>query len=71
MPRNIRVLKADLRRAGFVEDARAGKCHQTSWVYRDDPAVKVVFSLHDSSDAPPYLEKQVREALAQIMKERD
>lgn len=69
MPRKIRQLKADLRKAGFVEDTDAGKGSHTSWVHPDDPANKVLFSGHDGADAPKYLEQQVRRALARAMKE--
>lgn len=71
VPRKIRQLKADLRKAGFVEDTDAGKGSHTSWVHPDDPANKVVFSGHDGADAPRYLEQQVRRALARARKETE
>lgn len=69
MPRKIRQLKADLRKAGFVEDTDAGKGSHTSWVHPNDPANKVLFSGHDGADAPKYLEQQIRRALARAMEE--
>ena len=68
LPRKIRQLKADLRRAGFVEDTDAGKGSHTSWTHPNDPANKVLFSGHDGADAPKYLELQVRRALARAAK---
>lgn len=64
MPRKIRQLKADLRRAGFVLDPRRGKGSHTVWVHEHDPAIDVVVSGHDGADAKYYQEREVREAIA-------
>jgi predicted RNA binding protein YcfA (HicA-like mRNA interferase family) len=60
MPRKLRQLKADLRRAGFSE--RAGKGSHTRWSH---PLVMqpVTLAGHDGDDAKPYQERDVREAL--------
>jgi len=63
MPRKIRELKADLRRAGFV--MRPGKGSHTVW---EHPAIArgVPISGRDSDDAHDYQEKDVRAALARV-----
>ena len=60
MPRKVRELKADLRRAGF--DHRPGKGSHTVWGH---PLVERIVSLAggDGDDARPYQERQVRAAL--------
>ena len=57
MPRKIRQLKADLRRAGFA--MRPGKGSHTVW---EHPLVPDDLTLagHDGDDAKPYQEKDVR-----------
>jgi predicted RNA binding protein YcfA (HicA-like mRNA interferase family) len=63
MPRKIRELKADLRRAGFTE--HPGKGSHTGWrhpLLRD----KVTLAGSDSDDAKPYQEKQVRTILDKL-----
>jgi predicted RNA binding protein YcfA (HicA-like mRNA interferase family) len=57
MPRKIRQLKADLRRAGFT--MRPGKGSHTVW---EHPLVPDDLTLagHDGDDAKPYQEKDVR-----------
>ena len=64
MPREIRQLKADLRRAGFVLDLRRGKGSHTIWIHGRDPSIDVVLSGHDGADARHYQEREVREAIA-------
>ena len=61
MPRKIRELKRDLRRAGF--ESRPGKGNHTFWRHPLLPATKVALSGHDGDDADHYQEEQVREAL--------
>ena len=63
MPRKIRQLKADLRKAGFVE--RPGKGSHTNWAHPLVPN-SVTLSGHDGDDAKTYQEKSVREALEQL-----
>jgi predicted RNA binding protein YcfA (HicA-like mRNA interferase family) len=64
VPRKVRQLKADLRRAGF--SLRATEGSHTSWKHPRLPAVKVVISGNDGNDAQPYQERDVREALAAL-----
>ncbi|MFN8633623.1 MAG: type II toxin-antitoxin system HicA family toxin [Chloroflexota bacterium] len=64
MPRKLRELRADLRRAGFGIDHQAGS-HET-WKHAHLPGVAVVMAGRDGSDAKPYQETQVRRALAAL-----
>jgi predicted RNA binding protein YcfA (HicA-like mRNA interferase family) len=62
-PRKIRELKADLRRAGFIE--RPGKGSHTVWQH---PRLtnSLTLSGGDRDDALPYQEKDVRLALVAV-----
>ena len=52
MPRKLRELKRDLRRAGFV--SHPGKGSHTFWRHPLLPATKVTLSGHDGDDADHY-----------------
>ena len=62
VPRKIRELKSDLRRAGFAALPGQGKGSHTKWEHPlvPDP---VTLSGHDGDDAHPYQERNVRGAL--------
>jgi predicted RNA binding protein YcfA (HicA-like mRNA interferase family) len=62
MPRKIRELKADLRRAGYQEVRRRGKGSHSWWQH---PLVAEPVSMagQDGDDAHPYQERAVRDAL--------
>ncbi|HET6314164.1 MAG TPA: type II toxin-antitoxin system HicA family toxin [Chloroflexia bacterium] len=60
MPRKIRELKADLRRAGF--NYRAGKGSHTIWFHEIIPN-EITLSGNDGDDAKPYQERLVRNIL--------
>jgi predicted RNA binding protein YcfA (HicA-like mRNA interferase family) len=64
VPRKIRQLKADLKRAGFIERRDRGKGSHTTWVHSERTKVSVTLAGHDGDDAQAYQEKQVREAIA-------
>ena len=64
MPRKIRQLKADLRRAGFRELAGRGKGSHRMYEHPDAPHAGVTLAGNDGDDAAPYKEKQVRDAIA-------
>jgi predicted RNA binding protein YcfA (HicA-like mRNA interferase family) len=64
MPRKIRHLKADLRRAGFVELPDRGKGSHSIWVHPTQGGASLTIAGHDGDDAKAFLEKQVREAIA-------
>ena len=63
MPRNVRQLKADLRREGCFW--RPGKGSHTVWGH---PLVRdtVTLSGNDGDDAKPYQEKRVRDLIDAI-----
>jgi hypothetical protein len=63
MPRKIRQLKADLRRAGFHQIAGRGKGDHTWWEHPMAPGAPVNLDSKDGQDAKPYQEQEVREAL--------
>lgn len=60
MPRKIRELRADLRRAGFRQLKKRGKGSHTVWKH---PLVadRVTVSGHDGADAHDYQEEAVRD----------
>jgi predicted RNA binding protein YcfA (HicA-like mRNA interferase family) len=65
MPRKIRQLKADLRKAGFVLEPMRGKGSHERWVHRFHPGIGVTLSGHDGDDAQHYQEREVRQAIAE------
>jgi hypothetical protein len=67
--RKIRQLKADLRRAGFVEHADRGKGGHGMWFHPVVTGVSVNLSGRDGDDAQPYQERQVRDAIVQVSEE--
>jgi predicted RNA binding protein YcfA (HicA-like mRNA interferase family) len=66
MPRKIRELRADLRRAGFGEVRGRGKGSHRRYQHPDAPEAGVILAGNDGDDAQPYKEKQVREAIARV-----
>ena len=60
MPRKLRELKADLLRAGFIR--RSGKGSHTVWSHPDF-STRITLSGKDGSDAKPYQEQDVAEAV--------
>jgi predicted RNA binding protein YcfA (HicA-like mRNA interferase family) len=67
MPRKLRDLRAALRQAGAAIEAQRGS-HQ-KWGHEWVPDTKVVLAGHDSADAKPYQEQQVRRLLERIAEE--
>ncbi len=65
MPRKVRQLKADLKKAGFVEQKDRGKGSHTVWEHPLYPKL-VVIAGHDGDDAKSYQEKEVRDAIQQV-----
>ncbi len=73
MPRKIRQLKADLRRAGFVELRGRGKGDHSLWQHPIVPTANIGLDGQDCDDAMRYLEKDLREILdlvARVLAER-
>ena len=65
MPRKIRQLKADPRRAGFVEDPKHGKGSHSWWYHPDVAGAAANLAGDDGDDALHYQEKEVRAAIRQ------
>jgi predicted RNA binding protein YcfA (HicA-like mRNA interferase family) len=68
MPRKIRQLKADLRRAGAYQVSQEGS--HTRWKHPLVLASTLIISGHDGDDAKLYQEKAVRDLLRQIEEAR-
>lgn len=66
MPRKIRQLKVDLRKAGAYQISQEGS--HTKWKHLLVPASTLVLSGHDRDDAKPYQERAVRDLLREIAK---
>ncbi len=64
MPRKIRQLKSDLRKAGANQVLQEGS--HTKWKHPLVPASTLILSGHDGDDAKPYQEKAVRDLLREI-----
>jgi predicted RNA binding protein YcfA (HicA-like mRNA interferase family) len=64
MPRKIRELKAELRRAGFTE--QPGKGSHTRWKHPGLPGERLTLSGNDGDDAKPYQEQDIRALLARL-----
>lgn len=60
MPRKLRELRADLRRAGFVLANTEGS-HQD---WRHPGGLRVILAGKDGADAQRYQEREVRAAIA-------
>lgn len=65
MPRKIRELKSLLLQAGF--SYKPAKGSHSKWTHPLLPQA-IIIAGKDGSDAKPYLEKQVNEALAELKK---
>ena len=68
MPRKIRQLKADLRKAGVYQASQEGS--HTKWKHRLVPESMLILSGHDGEDAKPYQEGAVRDLLRKIAEAR-
>jgi len=64
MPRKLRELRADLRRAGFALDHQTGS-HQV-WKHPLVPGIAANLVGRDGADAKPYQEAEVRRALQDL-----
>jgi len=62
VPRKVRELKDDLRRAGYQRIPRRGKGSHDSWAHPAVPGT-VTISGSDGGDALPYQEAEVRAAV--------
>ncbi|MFZ4116628.1 MAG: type II toxin-antitoxin system HicA family toxin [Chthoniobacterales bacterium] len=67
MPRKIRQLIADLKRAGFVD--RGGKGSHRNFIHPCGATVTI--SSKEGDDALHYKEKNVREAIQEVKNEKN
>ncbi|RCJ23469.1 hypothetical protein A6S26_02690 [Nostoc sp. ATCC 43529] len=65
MPKKIRELKSLLLQAGFTYKPAKGS--HSKWMHPQLPKA-IIIAGKDGSDAKPYLEKQVNEALEELNK---
>ncbi|MGF1518148.1 MAG: type II toxin-antitoxin system HicA family toxin [Nodosilinea sp.] len=68
MPKKIRELKAMLKKAGFHE--KSGKGSHTKWLHPQYLG-RITLSGKDGSDAQPYQEREVAEAIKIVMQQGD
>jgi hypothetical protein len=68
MPRKIRLLKADLRKAGAYLASQEGS--HTKWKHLLVPVSMLILSGHGGDDAKPYQERAVRDLLREIAEAR-
>jgi HicA toxin of bacterial toxin-antitoxin, len=68
MPRKLRELRADLRRAGWGVVRQTGS-HQI-WEHALVPTAEVNLAGGDGADAKPYQERDVREAVRRAREAR-
>ncbi len=66
MPRKIRQLKSDLRKAGFIEQKDRGKGSHSRWYHSANPEITVTLAGHDGDDARSYQEGDVRKAIMRV-----
>ena len=66
MPRKIRQLEADLRKAGFVLVPGLGKGSHRGFMHPNLPELKVILSGHSGNDAKEYQERDVQNAIRRI-----
>lgn len=69
MPRKLRELRSELRRAGFRIGRLTGS-HQV-WEHPKLEGVGAVLAGNVGADAKPYFERQVREALRRLREALD
>ncbi len=68
MPKKVSELKQMLRKAGFIQ--KPGKGSHTNWVHHLYSG-KVTVSGKDSADAKLYQEKEVKQAIKEVLKVLD
>ncbi|WP_019506492.1 type II toxin-antitoxin system HicA family toxin [Pleurocapsa sp. PCC 7319] len=68
MPKKIRELKKILQKAGFQK--LPGKGSHTNWVHPLYSG-KVTISGKDGSDAKPYQEKEIKQAIQEVSKRKE
>jgi predicted RNA binding protein YcfA (HicA-like mRNA interferase family) len=70
MPRKVRELKANLRRAGFLEVRGRGKGSHSFWRHPTYPDLRVTLSGQDGQDVRDYQESQIAVVIAEARRRR-
>ncbi|HEY3139278.1 MAG TPA: type II toxin-antitoxin system HicA family toxin [Blastocatellia bacterium] len=70
MPRKVRELLKDLKRAGFYEIPGGGKGSHRKFVHARYPGA-VTLSGKEGDDAKAYQERQVKQAIEEVNDERE
>lgn len=68
MPRKLRQLKTDLRKAGAFQVSQEGS--HIKWKHSLVPGSTLILSGHDGDDARPYQERAVHDLLRAIAEAR-
>ena len=68
MPRKLRQLKADLRRAGAFQVSQEGS--HAKWKHALVPGSMLILAGNDGDDAKPYQERALRDVLRAIAEVR-
>ncbi len=71
MPKKIREIKQIVSRAGFILQKGRGKGSHSYWEHPLLPAMPLTIPGKDGEDAPPYLEKQMNQALKALKKSEE
>lgn len=66
MPKKVRQLKQELRKAGFLLVAGMGKGSHSLWRHERHTHVTVLLSGKDGSDARRHLEQKVEDAIKTV-----
>ncbi len=66
MPRKLRQLKSELKKAGFVELPNRGKGSHSWWAFPGVPGSSVNLGGADGDDAQAYQERDVRDTIAKV-----
>ena len=70
MPKKIRELKQDLKRAGFINITKRGKGSHSYWEH-PNYSKPVILSNKDGADAKAYQEREVAQAIKAVRKENE
>ena len=66
MPRKIRELRSEVKREGFSLQPKRGKGSHSIWKHPLGPQVNIPGQ--DGDDAKPYMEKELRGAIAEAQR---
>jgi len=70
MPRKVRELRANLRRASSLEVRGRGKGSHSFWRHRDYPDLRTTLSGQVSQNVRDYQESQIAVVIAEVKRRR-